>query len=228
MTLSTPPNSDGVLTPCQVEPAASTVTNDRRITSESSSSKSNKINLTAKSPCVALKRLTDKELKNHGFFLCSCSTPSSNEQPQKKKPRLDSVTDFDKKTSKIADSRTRTDGNRKVADLFGDDSDNEAVPSKTGIEIQKTPPLNLDALDYDYVPEKEDEEAGSSRPTETDREKSTKTVKKDPGKDKRKEKRKRRTRKQETATENRNQPNRRERRVTKVQISLQRKKKKRK
>ena len=190
MTLSTPPNSDGVLTSCQVEPAASTVTNDRRITSESSSSKSNKINLTAKSPCVALKRLTDKELKNHGFFLCSCSTPSSNEQPQKKKPRLDSVTDFDKKTSKIADSRTRTDGNRKVADLFGDDSDNEAVPSKTGIEIQKTPPLNLDALDYDYVPEKEDEEAGSSRPTETDREKSTKTGKKDPGKDKRKEKRK--------------------------------------
>ena len=68
MTLSTPPNSDGVLTSCQVEPAASTVTNDRRITSESSSSKSNKINLTAKSPCVALKRLTDKELKNEFVF----------------------------------------------------------------------------------------------------------------------------------------------------------------
>lgn len=182
-------------------------------TSKSSKLSSNLV--PTKEARVFLNRLTDKVLRQHGSSAILSSSPAE-QQPLKKRQRVNSLSDFEKRALKSAD---RINGTSKVTELFGDDSDEEPSLPMAETVIQKKPTYNYDALNYENDSDNEDD-AGSSRPksdsnaetlqvnkekksseTVDCREKFSKSEKRDKnsGKDNRKEKDKRKKESEKTS-----------------------------
>lgn len=166
--ISTPPCSDGILSASEeTEPSTSqhidTLRKETPIPSVSSVNKP--ANPTpSKSAVILVNRLTDQDLRLHGVRESSIS-PTDHSRP-KKRPRLHSPpinstsgesslsVNRENRISKNADNRPN--GTRKVAELFGDDSDDSDASPAQRREVSsshKSPAFNPDALDYDFAEE---------------------------------------------------------------------------
>jgi len=141
--LSTPPNSD-----------SGSCTGLTQKKSESSSCKRN--STPTKSALIVVSRLTDKDLRLYGVSRNPSVSPTEETRP-KKRPRLCSLSDSERRSSKK--SEKRVNGNKKVSDLFGDDSDEDVAPPPKKV-LEKPPPLDMDDLNYDF----DEEEVEESRP----------------------------------------------------------------
>lgn len=102
-----------------------------------------------------VNRLTKDILEHYGVRRNSSVSPTEESRP-KKRPRLNSL-ESEHRSFKKSDKKNG--GTRKVLELFGNESEEDAPATKDMLETGNAQPFDLDGLDYD---ENEDED---SRPS---------------------------------------------------------------
>ncbi len=109
--------------------------------------------------------MTDNDLRQYGVSRNFSVSPTEETRP-KKRPRLSSISDLERRSSKKPEKRSI--GSHK--ELFGEDSDEDVVPHPKKV-LEKSQPLDMDELNYDF----DEEEVEESRPAGVDKQKSNET-----------------------------------------------------